>query len=248
MADRYFVETPIVGDRAVLEGSEAHHLARVMRGRPGDRITLFDGSGVEFTAEVTRMGRDEVELIVAGREYVDRELSFRLTLAVALPKGDRQRWLVEKSVELGVARVIPLETARSVARPTAGAIRRMARWVVDASKQCGRNRLMEIAECEKWHELLAGAAEIPLRILAHPTGQNRPSGGETSLARFDVGAATAQPREAIAAIGPEGGWTDEEVAAALRAGWRTIDLGPRILRVETAAVVIPTLLAAAFIP
>ncbi len=234
MADRYFVETKITGDRALLVEEEARHLARVMRARPGDRVTLFDGSGVEYTARVTELRRDEVELKIVARDQIDRELPFRLRLAVALPKGDRQRWLVEKAVELGVAQITPLRTARSIAQPGEKALRRMTRWVIDASKQCGRNRLMEIARPQTWSDLLADSAAVGLRIYAHPGGK-----GQARADRVDPTAS-----DVLAAVGPEGGFTPDEVDAARRAGWQPIDLGPRTLRVETAAVVLATLLAA----
>ncbi|HBO44877.1 MAG TPA: hypothetical protein DD670_13300, partial [Planctomycetaceae bacterium] len=96
MPDRYFVETRVTGSRALLTGNEARHLARVMRARKGDRVVLFDGTCHEYLAEVVELRRDEVELEVLDVVEVDRELPFRLHLAVALPKGDRQRWLVEK--------------------------------------------------------------------------------------------------------------------------------------------------------
>lgn len=117
MSDRYFVESPVASDRAVLTGAEAHHLLHVMRAKAGTRVTLFDGSGWEFDAVVQRTGRNEVELAIAGRQEIDREARIAVTLGVALPKGERQRWLVEKAVELGVTRIVPLRTCRAVAQP-----------------------------------------------------------------------------------------------------------------------------------
>ena len=127
-----------------------------MRAKAGTRVTLFDGSGWEFDAVVQRTGRSEVELAIAGRQEIDREARIAVTLGVALPKGDRQKWLVEKVVELGVARLVPLETERGVAQPVENALERLRRGVIEASKQCGRNRLMEIAEPRAWREFLAG--------------------------------------------------------------------------------------------
>ena len=115
-----------------------------MRATPGTQVTLFDGSGDEFAAAVDRVGRSEVELAILSRESINRELPFALTLGVALPKGDRQKWLVEKAVELGVARIVPLRTQRSVAQPVEQALVRLRRAVIEASKQCGRNRLLQI--------------------------------------------------------------------------------------------------------
>src|SRR5688572_8850936 len=112
MSDRFFVETPIESERAELIGSEAHHLAHVMRAAVGAEVTLFDGSGAEFPARVIKIGRSQVELVVLERREIDRELPFPLVLGVALPKGDRQKWLVEKATELGVSRIVPLQTSR----------------------------------------------------------------------------------------------------------------------------------------
>ena len=102
MSQRYFVETPITADRAVLSGPEAHHLIHVMRLPAGATVTLFDGSGCEFAARIEHVRHAEVELGILARAEVDRELPRRLVLGVALPKGDRQKWLVEKAVELGL--------------------------------------------------------------------------------------------------------------------------------------------------
>lgn len=230
MADRYFVETPILGPRAVLVGDEAHHLLHVMRAKPGQAVTIFDGSGAEFAARVERLGRSEVELAVEERVEVDRESPLHLTLAVALPKGDRQRWLVEKAVELGIARVVPLETSRGVAQPVEKALGRLRRTVIEASKQCGRNRLMEIGEPQTWLALAAAAAPAGcLRVLADPAGAAKLS--DVLRNRLELSGVQA-------AIGPEGGWTEAELGLARAHGWQIVGLGPRILRVETAALAI----------
>jgi 16S rRNA (uracil1498-N3)-methyltransferase len=233
MAERFFVDHPIAGERAVLAGPEAHHLIHVMRAKPGTRVVLFDGSGAEFTAEVRQLRRSEVELAVLDRQPVDRELPLRLVLGVALPKGDRQKWLVEKAVELGVSQIVPLETARSVAQPVQQALERLRRTVIEASKQCGRNRLMELLPSQTWPEFIRSTMDIPLRLLAHP--------GEKPDSPI-VAHPSSFPSAALA-IGPEGGFSPDEVQLALEAGWEQVNLGPRILRVETAAI----FLAARFI-
>src|SRR5262245_60455622 len=145
MSDRFFVDTPISGDRAMLIGDEARHLAAVMRAQVGDEVVLFDGSGAEFGARITGLKKNTVELVVLERREISRELPIPLTLAVALPKGDRQKWLVEKATELGVTRLVPLITERGVAQLVESALERLRRAVIEASKQCGRNKLMEIA-------------------------------------------------------------------------------------------------------
>ncbi|MHB1036935.1 MAG: 16S rRNA (uracil(1498)-N(3))-methyltransferase [Pirellulales bacterium] len=226
MANRFFITGPITTDRVTIAGDEAHHLAHVMRARAGDEVTLFDGSGAEFTARIDRVGKHQVELAVLSRQEIDRELPFRLTLGVAMPKGDRQRWLVEKVVELGVTRLVPLRTARGVAQPVPNALERLRRAVIEASKQCGRNRLMQVAEPGDWADFLAAAPSESLRLVAHPGGAHRPA----------CPSCQSPASEVYLAIGPEGGFSDEEIAVAQAAGWETADLGPRILRIETAAI------------
>lgn len=228
MSERFFCETPITGDAAVLAGAEAHHLLHVMRLRAGARVVLFDGSGDEFPAEVRTCGRRDVQLAVLAREAVDRETPSPLTLAVAMPKGDRQRWLVEKLTELGVSRVVPIVTQRTVNKLSDSARAKLDRAVIEACKQCRRNRLMVIAPPAPWAEV-CGDAQLGTRWLLHP-------GGEPP----DIGVASREPAAgdppAMVAVGPEGGFTDDEAAAAASSGWRLVSLGPRILRTETAAV------------
>lgn len=227
MTHRYFVESPVFDNRSVLTAAEAHHLAHVMRAKPGDEVVVFDGSGAEFTARIERVGRSEIDLAIVERIEVDREAPLAVTLGVALPKGDRQRWLVEKVVELGVARLVPLETSRGVAQPIEKTVERLRRTVIEASKQCGRNRLMEIVEAQDWAAFLQAAPLEACRLVAHP-------GGESIRAVARPGTTNAS-RDVWLAIGPEGGFSDEEASQAESAGWRLVDLGPRILRIETAA-------------
>jgi 16S rRNA (uracil1498-N3)-methyltransferase len=265
VTDRYFSDVPISEGSALLAGSEAHHLIHVMRAKPGDRVVLFDGSGAEYAAQVQQIERSRVQLAVLSRREVDRELPLELTLGVALPKGDRQRWLVEKAVELGVGRIVPLTTLRSVTQPAKPTLKRLRRTVIEASKQCGRNRLMEIAEARAWADYVADAADAPCRLLAQPCGHPMGTGWVAGVDRapkrsfgrrcealvaeppachlWGRPAADHQPPgdlpgRVFLAVGPDGGFTDEEVSLAVAAGWQTIDLGPRILRTETAALLL----------
>lgn len=222
MADRYFSEQPISGERVTLAGSEAHHLLHVMRAKVGTEIILFDGQGGEWWTEVVRLGRADVELAVRQHRPLERELPTELTLALAVPKGDRQRWLVEKAVELGVTRLVPLTTSRSqpaAAEPAA----KLNRYVVEASKQCGRNQLMEIAKPQSWVEFI-GKPLKGNKLIAHPSGK---SVAELS---FDNKLAT------YLTVGPEGGLTEQEVVVAKENDWQIVGLGSRILRIETAAL------------
>jgi 16S rRNA (uracil1498-N3)-methyltransferase len=240
-ADRYFCDFPIGGDRVVLTGGEAHHLVHVMRGRPGMRVTLFDGSGWEYPAQVDEVLPGEVRLTVLGRGEIDRELPVDIRLGVSLPKGDRQKWLVEKAVELGVAAIIPLRTARSVAQPLPPALARLRRTVIEASKQCGRNRLLEIGEPQEWGDFVAAAPAGAVRLLAHPGKELTVSGCQLPA---PLTTDNGQLLPVYLAVGPEGGFTPDEVALATAAGWQQVDLGRRTLRIETAALLLVALVSA----
>ena len=233
MSERFFVEPPITGEGVELSGPEAHHLTHVMRAKPGDEVVLFDGGGAEFVGRVEKVGKHLVTLAVVARKEIDREVARPIVLGVALPKGERQKWLVEKVTELGVTTLVPLLTRRGVAQPVETALARLRRSVIEASKQCERNRLMEIAEPASLAEFFASAPTDSRRWLAHP------GGADVSRNSHSMNLADGEkPSPTYIAVGPEGGFADEEVAAAVAAGWTCVDLGPRILRVETAAILL----------
>lgn len=220
---RYYSAKPIDGNAVRLDDAEAHHLLHVARVEPGDRVILFDGTGREFSAEVVDCRRTAVELSIHDCREVCRELGYKLTVGVPLPKGDRARYLIEKLTELGVTRLVPLTTERSMPARSKEE-KKLSRYVIEASKQCGRNVLMDLACRSAWETFVAASTGV--RLAAHP-------GGSPPLDQV------GQLPEAITiAFGPEGGLTDEEIRQAEAAGWKTIDLGSRILRIETAAVAV----------
>jgi 16S rRNA (uracil1498-N3)-methyltransferase len=226
MSERYYVDTPLGPGRVELDGPEAHHLASVCRARPGDVVRLFNGDGREYLARVVSAERRRVTLAITEVTAPQRELPFPLEVAAPLPKGDRAQFLVEKLTELGVTSFVPLSTRRSVVHPREAKLEKLQRYVIEASKQCGRNVLLEVKPLESWGSY-ARRTDLPaLRVLAHPGGAAREA--------LTPGVAMTL------AVGPEGGFTDEEVELARSVGWRLIDLGPRILRVETAALVLAT--------
>jgi 16S rRNA (uracil1498-N3)-methyltransferase len=222
MSDRFYTSDPLGLGEYVLSGPEAHHLAAVRRFAPGDRVTLFNGDGREYPAEVVSVGKRSAVLNVLPAVPADRELPFALCVASALPRGNRADFLVEKLTELGATRFVPLVTARAVVVPKGNVVEKLTRAVVEASKQCGRNRLMAVEPPRGWSEFVARADLAGNRFLLHPAGPALP-------AALPAGGLTF-------AVGPEGGFTAEELAAADAASWRRASLGPRVLRVETAAV------------
>ena len=219
MSHRYYSRTPVAEDRITLDGSEAHHLLHVMRAQPDESVVLFDGHGSEFDAKVVCCGRSTVELAVFAKRSINRELSWELVLGIPLPKGDRVRWLVEKAVEMGVTRLVPLHTEQS-GRASIGP--KLQRTTIEATKQCGRNKLMEIDPPCVWDQWIRRQAAR--KLIAQFGG--------CPLSQIDC----MSTGDTLLAIGPEGGWTETEVKQAQSAGWQSVDLGCRVLRMETAAI------------
>jgi 16S rRNA (uracil1498-N3)-methyltransferase len=223
MSERFFLAEPPRNGHGLLVGDEARHLARVMRCRVGDEVRVFDGSGTSWHARVASIGRDEVALELGAAVSGPASRAASLTLAVALPKGERQKWLVEKLTELGVERLVPLATTRGVAEATPTAVERLGRGVIEACKQCGRDTLMAIGEPRTVAEIASAPRGEAALIVADRDGG-------------PVAAATAADRPVVALVGPEGGFTAEELAAVDAAGGRRVSLGPHVLRIETAAI------------
>lgn len=226
MADRFYTPAPLAPGEFVLDGAEAHHLGTVRRFAPGDRVTLFNGDGSEYPAEVLAADRKRVTLTVFPAVTANRELGHEVVTLSALPKGDRADILVEKLTELGVTRFVPLVTARSVVQPKEAKAEKLLRGVIEASKQCGRNRLMRVDPPRRWSDAVGLPDLPPLKLLLHTA--DAPGVWELPPDRVRGGVAFA--------VGPEGGFTPDEVAAGVAAGWQSASLGRRVLRVETAAV------------
>lgn len=224
MADRCFCPDPPVEGRLVLEGDEARHLSRVRRIGVGEVVEVFDGKGFGARARVSSAGKNRVDLTLLGEPIADRMAPCRLTLATAVPKRERFDWLIEKATELGVARLVPLITERSVVDPRIAKLDRLRRLIVEAAKQCGRNRLMELDAPTPWSALARASAD-ETRLLAHPGGVSA-----SGWRPIRLGAPITL------AIGPEGGFTEPEVALAVELGWQAVGLGATLLRIETAGL------------
>ena len=241
-----------------LPPEEAHHAGSVLRLQVGDGLVLFDGAGREAQARVSFASKKTIEVEIESVAQVNRESKRKLTIAIALPKGDRQKWLIEKCVELGVAQILPLDVERSVAKAEKQVVQRLERQVIEASKQCRRNTLMKILNPMKWSEFLKQTEELrvascelrenlaaapqlsswestppgitannnSLKLIAHPGG----------ISVQDALSKVGEEGDVLVAIGPEGGFTDEECASAVDSGFEQLSLGARILRIETAAI------------
>lgn len=236
MSERFYVNWALGPGVVEIEGAEAHHLSVVCRLRPGDAVCLFNGDGREYPARVAAVARRKVALEILTVENPTRELAFPVIVAAPLPKGDRAQFLVEKLTELGAAEYVPLRSARSVIQPREGKTGKLQRYVIEASKQCGRNVLMKVEPLVEWADFCRRGDLPTTRLLAHP-GQGTRTAAALSLLMAASGVAIA--------VGPEGGFVPKEIETATKFGWVPIDLGPRILRVETAAILLAALAALA---
>jgi len=231
---RFHVSVPLTAPATLdLPEAAAHHAARVLRLRSGDAVTLFNGAGGEYAARITAIGKHDVTVAIERHDPVERESPLPFTLVQAVSSGERMDLTIQKAVELGVSRIVPVESERSVVRlkgERAG--KRVAHWqqvVISACEQCGRNRIPEVGMISPLDVWLAAENDDALRWVLLP-------GADIALRDLPR---PQKPIELL--VGPEGGLTDAEAGAARRAGYQPVRLGPRVLRTETAA---PALLAA----
>jgi 16S rRNA (uracil1498-N3)-methyltransferase len=217
-----------------LPPTAARHV-QVLRMQPGHTLTLFNGEGGEFSAEVQHMGRSDVRVVVGEHRNVECEARCQVHLAVGMPANERMDWLVEKATELGVHRITPLMTERSVVR-LAGerAEKKQAHWqavAASASEQCGRNRVPVIDMPERLDAWLA--RQTPQADAVHGVLSLHASTQPLNALREG---ATGSAKSWVLLNGPEGGLTDAEDAAARAKGFTALSLGERVLRAETAAL------------
>jgi 16S rRNA (uracil1498-N3)-methyltransferase len=225
------------GDRVTFDGDESHHLARVLRLKAGDTVVAVDGSGRDYTVRLDTVSAEATGTII-GVTARDSESPFPITLVQGLPKGDKLETVIRAATELGVARIAPALTARTVVRlDAARAASRLARWqrvAREAAKQCGRSQLPEIEPPQPLAAWLTTPADAGMLRLCLWEEERGPLA--EALDTLD-----ATPTSAMVVVGPEGGLTPDEVDAARRAGWRAVGFGPRLLRTETAG---PAIVAA----
>ena len=233
------------GKSATLGSEETRHLRDVLRLHPGDEVYAFNGAGHEFHCTVEVVAKDSTQLrVISEVEPAHSESPLNLTLAVALLKGEKFDLVIQKATELGVKRIMPLDTERADVRLRDGkdSQKRVIRWrriALEAAKQAGRALVPEITVPLSFNSLLISTADdeelsknVTRLVFSERDGR--------SLA--DATDNFAGGHASIAAVGPEGGWTDAELKLAHDAGWEIVTLGGRTLRAETAAIVIATLL------
>ncbi len=229
---RVYVPGPLTADTALsLPAPAAGHVAKVLRLRAGAALTVFDGRGGEWSAVIERVTGGAVTVRTGAHDAVERESPLRVTLLQSLARGEKMDWVLQKATELGVARIVPVATTRSVVQLDAErAGRRLEHWqgiVAAACEQCGRNRLPEVLPPQSLQAACALASLSPagVRLVLAP-------GATVSLAA----AVEAGAREVGLLIGPEGGLSESELRVAVQAGFVAVALGPRVLRTETASI------------
>ena len=240
---RVYVEAPVAtGKRLVVEGSAANHITRVLRLRSGDLLTVFDGSGGEFGARIEEFRKDSVVVTVEEHRLLDRESPLPLTLAQGISRGERMDWIIQKATELGTSRIVPLFTKRSMVRlDERQAERKLQHWraiAIAACEQCGRNKIPELAAPVDFFDVLPAEDSGAMRLLLSPTGNLRIE----DLAEVGQDLAPGVRKGITVLIGPEGGLEEVEQEAALAAGFKAVQLGPRVLRTETAAIAALTII------
>lgn len=221
------------GGAVDLDPDAANHLGRVLRARVGDPVTLFNGDGFDYAGTVAALAKGSVRVTLGARMDPGTEAPLAITLGLALSKGDRFDWAVQKATELGVAAIAPLFTTRVDVRiPTERREKRRAHWqqvAVSACEQSGRARIPAVQQpldLDTWLE----TADADCKLVLHH--------------RAPAPLASDRPRSVCLLVGPEGGLTQDEVARACAAGFAPLRLGPRVLRTETAPAVALSVLGA----
>ncbi len=230
---RFFVPPDAVRDgAATVGGPELVHMRKVLRLRPGARVLLWDGDGAEHEALIRAYEGGVAAMTVVRSYRPQRESPLAVTLAQAVGKGDKMDWTVEKSTELGVARVAPFFSSHTVPRLAGDkGERRRRRWqkiAAAAARQSGRTRIPEIREPDGFDAVLARDWRCDAMLLF----REGPSGRGLASLREETGSL----RSVLVMVGPEGGFSEQEAARAAAHGFHTVGLGRRILRTETAAV------------
>ena len=229
---RFFVSNPkIEKGKLKVEGQSVRHIRNVLRLRKGDGMTVFDGSGKEY--EGTIVGESSSSVIMAIQEVLPSktESPLEVTLAQSLLKGEKMDYLIQKATELGVREVVPFFSSRSVplleGSKRSARLRRWVKIAIEASKQCGRGMVPVIQPIQEYSGLLLSASQDSLRLILW----------EKEGARLgEVLTRVKEKTKVFFMVGPEGGFSQEEVENAKKAGFLPISLGERILRSETVSL------------
>ncbi|PZE22717.1 16S rRNA (uracil(1498)-N(3))-methyltransferase [Paenibacillus xerothermodurans] len=254
---RYFIEPELFADSAVvIAGEDAHHLIRVMRAKPGDEVIVSDGVSREALVRITELAKDKVSADIVERLAMNHEPAVEVWIAQSLPKGDKMELVIQKGTEIGAARFVPFISDRTVVQLDAKKeVKRLERWqriAKEAAEQAHRNRIPEVDAPLTWKQLLqlssqADAAwicyekenglELREQIRAALSVHRKDKAGAVVAESLAASDHSKQKATLMLIVGPEGGFSEHEIEEAEEAGCRSVSLGRRILRTETAAMV-----------
>lgn len=236
MANRYYHNGNWEAGDVWLTDQEAHHLLHVMRHRVGEQVELFDGRGHAARATIVEIQKRQVRLHIDEPLHTTlSDCSRTLILATAVPKGDRFRWLIEKATELGVTRLVPLHTERSVVAPRESKLDKQQQYVIEACKQSGRNTLLEFVPQQSLSEFLNSLSPLSCCVVGHPRATMNASELRSAL--------HANQGEIALLVGPEGGFSPQEEQQLQERGVLSVSVAPHILRTETAGLLLAGVVA-----
>lgn len=229
---RFFVKKENITDNQItISGSDAFHIARALRMAVGDELTVCDEDGTEYLTKLARIRDDECIAEIISEKVGSTESPVDITLFMAYPKGDKLETVVQKSVELGASHIVPFESSRCIKRPSADKADkindRLSRIAEEAAKQCGRSKLPDVTKMIKFTELLAKIIDFDLALFCYE------GKGAESLRKTLESYGKDSGKIAVI-IGSEGGFSKEEAESIIEKGAKCVNLGPRILRCETA--------------
>ena len=236
--NRFYVPFQDRLENTWIDSSESHHIIHVKRLKIGDNIVLFNGMGIECNAEIIEIDGNKVRVEANQYKTVNKENKVGIDIAFAVPKGKRSHFLIQKCTELGVRKLIPTNYTHSVVKLKSESSEKIEKWrkiAIEASKQCGRNTVTEVSGIVDFHNILENLDiyDLPLFACNQPDSNNL----RNTLQEHP------KPNNIVSFIGPEGGFTSNEIEMAKKAGCKFVSLGQRTLRVETAAIAVSAILS-----
>ncbi|MBP7056190.1 MAG: 16S rRNA (uracil(1498)-N(3))-methyltransferase [Candidatus Omnitrophica bacterium] len=231
---RFFVQPEMINGRVIsVTGEEAHHIVDVMRLSVGDKIVVFDGTGTEYFATIRELNPRSVTADVNETRKPSSGNVIKTKLIQAVPKKDRMEYILEKSTELGVSEIVPVITDRTIPqwdrKKIDSHLRRWSLIVKEASKQCGRTDLPMVSAVQDFKTAISGSGDYCIKLIAALTADAKPLKAVLN---------GADPKSIAIAIGPEGDFAPEEIEYAKHCGFDVVNLGPRVLKSDTAGLAV----------
>jgi 16S rRNA (uracil1498-N3)-methyltransferase len=248
---RFFVAADavdIINGRITITGEDVRHIRNVLRSVPGDKLELSDGAGTDFDTAIELIEKDAVVVRILESTPNRTEPPIDITLFQGIPKADKMDFIIQKCIELGVKRIVPVMTTRTVVRfdNARDASAKAARWqriAAEAAKQCDRGIISVIEEPVRFADSLKLAEGSRLKLIPYEEETEGNLRFQLERVKAENSLENGQQRLEIAVfIGPEGGFTPEEVSKAVENGFKSVTLGPRILRTETAGIAVVSII------